>query len=116
MRVFTKDSEKYVSTKCTIETFDDYIKNGKATKSYRFTGTAVIGGLECDVAGFIAKSLGQEYEPGQKVSITCKGSILDGTDPSLEEAKPCNWLWSISRGGADDLQQSQLDAIKALLA
>lgn len=115
MKVFERIEEgsevQYVTTKCVINTFEDH-----NAKSYRFTGTADVFGVDTDVSGYFAKSLDRTYKEGDKVSITVKGSILDGTDEELDNpGEPCNYLWSISRGGADDLTTDQIDKLKALL-
>lgn len=111
MKTFVnKDGEQYVTTKAVIESFTD-----NSELSYRFTATADLNG-DTDIAGYFAKSLGREYTQGDMVNVSCKASILLGTDPSLENpGVPCNYLWSISRGGADDLSDDQISAIKALL-
>lgn len=112
MKLFkNKDQEQFVSTKAIITEFSDY-----NDKSYRFVATGMVLGVETSLSGFFAKSLGREYAEGEQVTVTVKAAILDGSDPSLENPGiPCNYLWSISRGGADDISDSQLAALKALL-
>ena len=111
MRVFENNEEKYVSTKAVITEFNDH-----NDKSYRFVAKGMVLGKETEVSGYFAKSLEREYQAGETVNISVKGSILDGSDESLTHPGiPCNYLWSISRGGADDLDQAQVDALKALL-
>lgn len=84
-------------------------------KSIRFVATSEsdLG----DIAGFRALSIEEEsgaIKVGDKLTFSTEAGYLTGEN--TDDGKPANFLWSTSRGGADELSNEQVDAIKALLA
>lgn len=68
------------------------------------------------IAGFRAISIEEEsgkLEEGQELTFSTQANYLTGE--GTEDGSPANYLWSTSRGSADDLSTDQVDAIKALL-
>ena len=103
-----KEDELIIKTNGTLVSFTNY-----NSKSYRFEATTEDFGI---IEGFVAKSLDLELESkvGKLMAFGCPRDILNGTDPTLETPEPTNWLWSISKGTADTITDSMLDAINAL--
>jgi hypothetical protein len=100
---------QFISVKGTVTDVFPYNE-----KSVRFAATtdSDLG----DIAGFRATSIEEESGPlkaGEKHTFSIQADLLTGE--ATNDGEPGNYLWSTSRGSADDLSTDQVNAIKALL-
>lgn len=105
VKTYVKDDTKYVSLKGTVIEVTEYNK-----KSIRFVAetNTELG----TIAGFRATSIEEKINVGDELTFSTELGYLTGE--TSDNGESANFLWSTSRGSADDITDDLLAALKDL--